>query len=507
MAHLAANYKSFDNFLDQADAFWTVDLTALNSSGVKATAILASNTEDDGTSYLNVAISGTGLTPNQTHVQHVHGLFDDSGNPINSTSPTIANDTDRDGLVEVLEGLSSYGDILLPLSSDGMMPMADATGRLSFIANYDLGDDSNFFSPVSMTDYTAADIMPLFLREVVLHGVEIPDGIGEGTDGEADGGVNGYLPILPAASGEIEVSTLAEAKAMLSNHRATASDNVFLTNGADFFDGGLGDDRINGLSGNDVINGGAGDDTIIGGAGDDTLSGGEGDDMIFGDGVYSLNPQVFTGQLYRLYQASFDRDPDLQGFHGWASELGTGQRDLDGIAAGFTGSQEFKKHFDAGSNEEYVTALYRNVLDRSPDAAGLENWTNRLDDGASRADVLVGFSQSREFINSSSIDLTQWVKDQGEHDVLEGNGGNNILSGGYFADTFIFGTAADSSHTVTDFESWDMLDFSAFGYTEENEVRANMTQQANNVIFADQDVVVTLEHTQLNTLGDDMFIV
>lgn len=49
MAHLAANYRSFDTFLDQADAFWTGDLTALNSSGVKATAILASNTEDDGT--------------------------------------------------------------------------------------------------------------------------------------------------------------------------------------------------------------------------------------------------------------------------------------------------------------------------------------------------------------------------------------------------------------------------------------------------------------------------
>lgn len=159
-------------------------------------------------------------------------------------------------MVEVLEGFSSYGDILLPLSSEDIMPMADATGRISFIANYGLGDDGNFFSPISMTNYTAADIMPLFLRQVVMHGVEIPDGIGAGTDGEADGGVNGYLPVLPAASGEIEVATRAEAKALLSNHRATASDTVFLTNGPDVFDGGLGDDMIFGLGGNDVITGG-----------------------------------------------------------------------------------------------------------------------------------------------------------------------------------------------------------------------------------------------------------
>lgn len=489
MAHLAQNYTSFDTFLNQADAFWRVDLTALNSSGVDATAILAMNTEDDGTSYLNVAISGTGLTPNQTHVQHVHGLFDENGNPIDSVSPTIANDTDRDGLVEVLEGVSSYGDVLLSLSSDGMMPMADASGRVSFIENYELGDDSNFFSPVTMTDYTADDIMPLALREVVLHGVEIPDGIGEGTGGEANGGVNGYLPILPAAAGEIETTTRAEAQALLGEHRATASDNVILTNGADVFTGGLGDDTITGV------------------ADADQLSGGEGDDMIFGDAAYSLNPEVFTGQLYRLYQASFDRDPDLQGFNRWASELGTGQSDLNEIAVGFAGSQEFKNNFSEASNEDYVNALYLNVLDRQADSAGLDAWTSRLDDGASRADVLVGFSQSPEFMNSSEPDLMDWVDAQGEHDVLAGNGGDNVLSGGYFADTFVFGTDAGSSHTVTDLESWDMLDFVAFGFTDENSVRANMAQQGNDVVFADQDVMVILESTQLNTLSDDMFIV
>ncbi|ASP21994.1 hypothetical protein ANTHELSMS3_03361 [Antarctobacter heliothermus] len=82
---------------------------------------------------------------------------------------------------EVLEGEGQYGDVLLPLSSGGMMPMADANGNVFFVQSYDLGDDRNSVSPVTMTDYTPADIMPRSLSEIVLQGVEIPDGIGMDT--------------------------------------------------------------------------------------------------------------------------------------------------------------------------------------------------------------------------------------------------------------------------------------------------------------------------------------
>ena len=285
MAHLASTYSSFDTFLDQADSFWTVDLDALNSSGVNASAVFAMNTEEDGTSYLNVAISATGTTPSQSHAQHVHGLFDADGNPIDSVTPTIANDSDLDGMVEVLEGVGQYGDVLLPLSSGGAMPVADASGRVSFIANYDLGDDSNFFSPVTMSDYTAADIMPLALREVVIHGVQVPDGIGAGTGGEVDGGVNGFIGILPAAAGTIEVATLEEARALLTGQRTIASDDVTLTEMADTFDGGMGDDTIKALGGDDTVTGGSENDVIHGNKGADILEGNSGDDMIYAGGT------------------------------------------------------------------------------------------------------------------------------------------------------------------------------------------------------------------------------
>ncbi|UOA27116.1 DUF4214 domain-containing protein [Pseudosulfitobacter sp. DSM 107133] len=650
MAHLAATYTSFDTFLNQADAFWTVDFDALNSSGVNASAVLAMNTEEDGTSYLNVAISATGTTANQSHAQHIHGLFDGDGNPIDSVTPTIANDADRDGMVEVLEGVGQYGDVLLPLSSGGAMPVSDDMGRISFIANYDLTDDSNFFSPVTMTDYTAEDIMPLILRELVIHGVEIPDGIGAGTGGEVNGGENGFVGILPAAAGTIEIATLEVARAILTGQRATASDNVTLTEMADVYNGGLGDDMINALGGNDTITGGsendtilggtgadvlegnggddwisagtmdvnvvneadagasgglslaqydsgiaggAGNDIIYGGAGDEILSGdddsrtaeatgstfnamsdgmdtifggagndeihtgswtdsdqglpnaqtgmmddvayggsgndilrgaggndllsgdsgadniggGGGDDMIYGDGAYSIDPEVFTGQLFRLYQASFDRDPDLGGFEGWAASLGSGKVSLQGISDGFTGSQEFKNIYGSGSNADYVNALYQNVLGRDADAAGLQGWTDMLDNGATRSDVLLGFSQSKEFMRDSADDLNSYVMDMGTQDVLAGNGGANTLSGGYFSDRFVFSTDSGSSHTVTDLESWDTLDFTAFGYDNADAAIANMMQSGNDVVFMDMDVMVTLQDTQLSAVSDDMLMV
>lgn len=671
MAQIASNFTDFETLLDNAEEFYTVNFDALNSSGVKASALLAvdldggMNDGDDSTSMagpsLNVVLTATGVTPGQTHIQHIHGLFDEDGNPIDSTTPTIADDTDSDGMVEVIEGLGKYGDIILSLAKNGAMPVADSEGRYTFINSYDLSDDSLFSSPVSGNDYTSDDLTPLTLREIVIHGLDIPDGIGEGTEGEADGGDNGYIPILPAAAGEIETATRAEAEASLVAQRATSSNSNTLTGGDDFFNAGGGDDTVIALGGDDTVAGGGEDDRIEGNAGEDVLEGNEGDDVIFmgardiaggdddgrddsdgpdandrasgalsldnydggaaggagndiiyggagheiltgddesrtaaetgvtfnaladgedtiyggagndeihtgswadgddgfdnthtgtaddvafggsgndilrgaggndllygdsgadnigggggndrifGDGLYSIDPEVFTGQLFRLYQASFDRDPDLVGFEGWAAQLGSGSASLNGIASGFVGSQEFNSLYGGEtSDEDYVNALYNNVLERDADAAGLEGWTTQLDNGATRADVLLGFSQSAEFRRDSDDDLKAFVESVGTHDVLAGNSGSNVLTGGYFSDTFVFANTANSDHTVTDLEDWDMLDFSAFGYEDADAAVANMSEVGDDVVFTDMDVTVTVENTKLADIQNDMLIV
>ena len=130
-----------------------------------------------------------------------------------------------------------------------------------------------------------------------------------------------------------------------------------------------------------------------------------------------------------------------------------------------------------------------------------------MDAGASRAEVLLGFSESAELKALSASDMVDWVDAQGTNDVLAGNGGANTLSGGYLSDTFVFGTDGGSSHNVTDLESWDMLDFTAFGYADADAAIAQMMQQGDDVVFADQDVIVTLEDTQLTQVSGDMVLV
>lgn len=293
MAHLSSSYASYETFLNGADAYWLADLSAMNNSGVTGTVLLAQNTEDDGTQYLNVSILAEGLTPNVQHAQHVHGAFDDNGNVAESRVPTLADDADKDGFVEVLEGLGAYGDILLPLVQDsGELPMTDRNGQLSFIQSYDLGDDSNFFSPVSMTDYTAEDLMPLTAREIVLHGQNVGSGFGAGTGGEIDGTQDGYVGLLPVAAGEITSTNKRQALDVLEDQFQAASDTFNFGKANNTFNAGAGNDTVFGGAGTDRIDGGADDDTLIGQQDNDVLRGGDGNDQLRGN---AGNDRVWGG--------------------------------------------------------------------------------------------------------------------------------------------------------------------------------------------------------------------
>ena len=72
---------------------------------------------------------------------------------------------------------------------------------------------------------------------------------------------------------------------------------------------------------------------------------------------------------------------------------------LQSAADAFVASQEFTNRYGALSNRDYVAALYVNVLGRQADATGLANWVAQLNGGASRGQVLIGFSESQEAVN------------------------------------------------------------------------------------------------------------
>lgn len=101
--------------------------------------------------------------------------------------------------------------------------------------------------------------------------------------------------------------------------------------------------------------------------------------------------------VIRLFQAYFLRLPDVNGLGYWVGKSRSGSR-LGRISSYFAGSGEFRNRYGSLSNAAFVDLIYRNVLGRPGDAAGISYWVKKLDAKTkSRGDVMVGFSESNEY--------------------------------------------------------------------------------------------------------------
>lgn len=158
---------------------YTVDFTALNGSGVSGSADLSLMGDQ-----LTVQIYATGLEPNMVHPQHIHGFSENKGN---STCPTPAADTNGDGVIDLVEGLPSYGGVLLELYVPiDEFPVADANGLLTYERTFNLGE-TEFAEEGELL--SESDLSPLQNRTIVLHGMTV--------NGE-------YIATLPVACGQIK---------------------------------------------------------------------------------------------------------------------------------------------------------------------------------------------------------------------------------------------------------------------------------------------------------------
>ena len=207
----------------------------------------------------------------------------------------------------------------------------------------------------------------------------------------------------------------------------TASDKVYGYAGNDIFypnnDGASDADIVNGGEGRDsVVYRGTRDEyslesatgltdpltrtqTQIGFRITDTVAGRDGDDELIGierlqfsDMNIALDASGVAGQTYRIYKAALDRAPDTQGLGYWIAQMDKGM-DLVDVAARFIDSDEFRMLYGQNpSNAEFLTKIYSNVLDRTPDEAGLTWWLNEMNTNPSKTwqKVLADFSESSE---------------------------------------------------------------------------------------------------------------
>lgn len=217
------------------------------------------------------------------------------------------------------------------------------------------------------------------------------------------------------------------------------------SSGDDTITGTFEADRINALSGNDIIFSLGGNDTVFGGDGVDTvgllgprseytisgnpMSGnftithntmfGDGTDQMssierlsFEDGTLALDIGGNAGQVYRLYQAAFDREPDDGGLSFWINVFDEGNLLLEGIAAQFIESAEFARLYGQPENvsdSDFIALLYNNVLDREPDAAGFSYWNTQAQGGLGREAILRYFSESDENVANVADQISDGI--------------------------------------------------------------------------------------------------
>ena len=190
---------------------YVTEFTALNNSGVHAHALLVLDKEAQA---LTVHIRAEGLEPGQVHAQHIHGFMDDT----DARTPTIREDADGAGFVELAEGLVKYGPIQLNLTlnpedsahdhgteghdhtGEAMFPTADENGVLRYTETFRF--DRSDPNAQSIFD----GITPLEAKEIVLHGLTLREGQGRDAPdvmGDEADGTAGYKGVLPVASGEL----------------------------------------------------------------------------------------------------------------------------------------------------------------------------------------------------------------------------------------------------------------------------------------------------------------
>lgn len=136
-------------------------------------------------------------------------------------------------------------------------------------------------------------------------------------------------------------------------------------------------------------------ETVSGPEGASTISGVE--RIMFSDhfGI-ALDVAGDAGQAYRLYQAAFDRQPDLGGLGYQMNQLDIG-RSLASVAQDFLNSPEFQTKYGSVDDATYVGLLYQHVLHRTAAQDEINFHVNQeLHNGYSRAEVLTFFSESPE---------------------------------------------------------------------------------------------------------------
>ncbi|HJT30507.1 MAG TPA: DUF4214 domain-containing protein [Pirellulales bacterium] len=111
--------------------------------------------------------------------------------------------------------------------------------------------------------------------------------------------------------------------------------------------------------------------------------------------LFVTSPERRSQVIGDLYETYLDRPVDAAGLSYWLG-VWNASRGPEMVQAGIIGSAEFYATA-GGTPQAWVTALYQNLFERAPDAAGLAYWANVIQTSQSRSSVVLGFVTSDEY--------------------------------------------------------------------------------------------------------------
>ncbi|MYN10374.1 DUF4214 domain-containing protein [Pseudoduganella aquatica] len=419
-AGVQANAPSADTALSSngRTAVFTTFATNLAAGDDSYADIYAKNLDSGALTRVSTSSSGAGANGNSDNAS-----VSADGRYVVFTSQAsnlVAGDTNAHRDV-FRKDLATGVTLRVSTGADGQQGLGDSS-------NASVSNDGRYVLFESTSDFTPGDgdgRADIFIKDIET---------GALTRLSSGGDANHYNYASSAALASSSLDAVFVNYQMIANTTADARTITHTTVGAGFGSlagaivtgtaspesiiGNQGNDRISGLGGNDVIDGGGGIDTAVytgaragygititaTGALVSNPQGSDGSDVLgnverlhFANADVALDIEGNAGQAYRLYQAVFDRVPDLPGLGYWIA-VRDGGASMDLIAKNFMSSNEGLALYGAApTNAEAVTRFYANTLHRAPDEAGFAYWMNVLDNHlASQANVLVQFSDSPE---------------------------------------------------------------------------------------------------------------
>ncbi|MES2261336.1 MAG: DUF4214 domain-containing protein [Pseudomonadota bacterium] len=132
--------------------------------------------------------------------------------------------------------------------------------------------------------------------------------------------------------------------------------------------------------------------------------------------VVATSAADYTPVVQQLYVSYFGRPADTAGLNNFKNQLAALQAptDIAGLSAAYSTNASLKALIDsfgnsresqalyAGTNEQFISAIYRNLLSREPNEAGKAFWVGALDKGSlTRANASLSI-MSGAFGNSST---------------------------------------------------------------------------------------------------------